>query len=83
MSTPTYTVNIDDQESLVRIGEVIIPQLRIGTESFGTIRLAGGVPGPPGESGGALLTDHINDLTPHPAYDDIPSLVLVFENGLV
>jgi hypothetical protein len=29
------------------------------------------------------LDDHIVSLTPHPAYDDIPSLVLQFENGLV
>jgi hypothetical protein len=28
------------------------------------------------------LFAHINDATPHPAYDDIPSLVLLFENGL-
>jgi hypothetical protein len=31
----------------------------------------------------ASLEEHITDLTPHPAYDDIPSLVLLFENGLV
>lgn len=29
-----------------------------------------------------ILFAHINDSTPHPAYDDIPSLVLLFENGL-
>lgn len=29
------------------------------------------------------LLGHINDTTPHPAYDDIPSLVLLFENGLI
>lgn len=26
---------------------------------------------------------HVNDTTPHPAYDDTPSLVLLFNNGLV
>lgn len=32
----------------------------------------------------ASLTAHINSPTPHPAYDvDIPSLSLIFENGLV
>lgn len=29
------------------------------------------------------LALHIVDSTPHPAYDDIPSLTLLFENGLV
>lgn len=29
------------------------------------------------------LTEHINAATPHPAYDDISSLELLFENGLV
>jgi len=31
----------------------------------------------------AELTTHINAATPHPAYDDINSLTLLFENGLV
>lgn len=29
------------------------------------------------------LNAHINDETPHPVYDDIPSLNLLFENGLI
>lgn len=28
------------------------------------------------------LEGHINDETPHPHYDDLPSLTLLFENGL-
>ncbi len=37
------------------------------------------------ESGGGAassqdLLDHINSLSPHPAYDDGPSLVLLYEN---
>lgn len=40
-----------------------------------------GVPGDAND-GGALAT-HIVDTTPHPAYDDLPSLTLLFENGLV
>ncbi len=32
---------------------------------------------------GTNLTTHINDETPHPAYDDMQSLRLLFENGLV
>lgn len=30
-----------------------------------------------------VLAPHVNSLTPHPAYDDQPSLRLLFENGLV
>ena len=29
------------------------------------------------------LDTHVNSSTPHPAYDDIQSLTLLFENGLV
>lgn len=35
------------------------------------------------ESSEPLLLAHLADETPHPVYDDIPSLVLVFENGLI
>lgn len=31
----------------------------------------------------ALLAEHVNSPTPHPAYDDAPSFVLLFQNGLV
>lgn len=31
----------------------------------------------------ALLDKHVNDPNPHSAYDDIPSLTLLFENGLL
>lgn len=42
-----------------------------------------GSPGPPGESGLGALQAHIEDSTPHPAYDDLPSLSLLFENHLI
>jgi len=51
-----------------------------------------GPAGPPGggmteEAAQVLIDDnigvHVNDTTPHPAYDDTPSLVLLFNNGLV
>jgi hypothetical protein len=29
------------------------------------------------------LEAHVDSETPHPAYDDMPSLTLIFENGLV
>jgi hypothetical protein len=33
--------------------------------------------------GGTALTDHINSETPHPVYDDGPSLILLYENAKV
>lgn len=46
-----------------------------------------GAPGPPGPTGpagdAAAITTHITDPTPHPTYDDLPSLALIFENGLI
>lgn len=32
---------------------------------------------------GAQLETHINSSTPHPAYDDMQDLTILFENGLV
>jgi hypothetical protein len=29
------------------------------------------------------LDGHVNSATPHPTYDDLPSLNLLFENGLI
>lgn len=37
----------------------------------------------PGEDLTEELDAHINDATPHPAYDDLPSFTLIFENGLI
>lgn len=31
----------------------------------------------------AVIAPHVADLTPHPAYDDLPSLALLLENRLV
>jgi hypothetical protein len=47
-----------------------------------------GNPGPQGirgESGVdiAALVTHVNAVEPHPAYDDMRSLQLIFENGLI
>jgi len=52
------------------------------------------VPGPPGPPGTPVDTvtpieladaieDHRAEPTPHYAYDDMPSLTLIYENGLV
>lgn len=50
-----------------------------------------GEQGPAGSSGvGAvdheardMIALHLVDPTPHPPYDDMPSLTLIFENGLI
>lgn len=59
-------------------------------EVVGTPARVVGVPaavgpaGPPGPGGGGeALALHLADPTPHSPYDDLPSLVLLFENGLI
>lgn len=42
-----------------------------------------GIQGPAGPEAIGAITTHINALLPHPVYDDIQSLVLLFENGIV
>lgn len=41
------------------------------------------VTGAPAVATQSDLSTHLTDLTPHPAYDDLPSLSLLFSNGLV
>lgn len=53
-----------------------------------TVAIAGGPkgdPGPKGESADAtaLVQAHVDSLLPHPAYDDMVDLALIFENGLI
>ena len=43
---------------------------------------ATGPQGPAGPDGTAAAEAHTADTKPHPAYDDIPSLSILFENGL-
>lgn len=33
--------------------------------------------------GTAALVSHVNSPNPHPTYDDLPSLALIFENGII
>jgi hypothetical protein len=47
------------------------------------VEIADAGPGPGGGIDSADLTAHIVDSTPHPAYDDLPSLTLLFQNGLI
>lgn len=43
-----------------------------------------GPAGPPGPQGGTDLIDlHLIDPTPHPVYDDMPDLSLLFDNALI
>lgn len=45
-----------------------------------------GPPGPPGDTNLLVIEQYIdahkNELSPHSVYDDIPSLTLLFENGI-
>lgn len=41
-----------------------------------------GIQGPKGDTDLAAINAHIDDSTPHPTYDDIPSLTLLFENRI-
>ena len=43
-----------------------------------------GPPGPPGSDGdGSAVNTHISSETPHPVYDDMPSLILIFNNQIL
>jgi hypothetical protein len=46
-----------------------------------------GIQGEPGLDSGvvaeAMMIAHVEAPTPHPAYDDMPNLKLLFENGLL
>lgn len=47
---------------------------------------APGPAGPPGEFAGTPVETfqaHVDSQNPHPAYDDLASLTLLFENGLI
>ena len=57
-----------------KIGDGTTPWL--GLAYYGTPLSDGGA------SDEAVLA-HINAMTPHPIYDDLPSLTLLFENGLI
>lgn len=96
MSDQSFVINISEEDVVLRVAQTSFGQINVVQASFGHIRVAktsfgqvkvmGGVPGPPGadgESDSGLMALHILDPTPHPPYDDQPSLTLIFENGLV
>ena len=35
------------------------------------------------EATAAQIAAHVESATPHPAYDDMPDLTLIYENGLI
>ena len=55
--------------------EVAVQNGFVGTEPEWLASLQG--------EGAVDLDAHVNDPDPHPAYDTIPSLVLLFENHLI
>ena len=67
--------------------EIDTGRLKIGDGETAWSGLEYFYPGEPGTPGGgvpsASLAEHIADPTPHPAYDDGPSLTLLYENSKV
>lgn len=61
----------------------LIDRVNEHTEQIADLQVPGGDLGPVEELIEVAVTDHVADTTPHPAYDDLPSLRLLFENGLV
>lgn len=47
------------------------------------LTLTGAITGGGGGPSSGELAAHVADTTPHPAYDDLPSLTLLFQNGLI
>lgn len=61
------------------------PTIVVEVSEVGLVGAPGpvGPQGPPGMSGDASLIDHVDSPTPHPVYDDGPSLALLYENAKV
>lgn len=98
MSNQEFVIHIGNEDVIVRMGDIVVPGVRMVKSTFGTVRhvgdivvpgvrVMGGVPGPPGRDTGAaieaIMEEHIQSPTPHPAYDDLPAMTLLFENGLI
>mgnify|MGYP001074090410 CR=1 FL=1 len=62
---------------------VLIDQVNQNTQDIEDLKVAVGDPEAVEELVEGLIDVHVNDATPHPAYDDLPSFTLIFENGLV
>lgn len=73
-----------ERGKLIQSGQqnAMIDQLNDNTSDIEDLKAASGDPEAVQGMIDESLFAHINDLTPHPAYDDIPSLSTLFENGL-
>jgi hypothetical protein len=62
-----------------------LPDVVVESAEVGLVGPRGpvGPPGPATPGDLAAINAHIADATPHPAYDDLPSLTLLLENGLI
>lgn len=82
--------------SLIKV-EAKTQHINVNPATGGVTVINAGPPGPrgfPGADGAPgsgtvdsvardLIATHIMDPTPHPSYDDLPDLSLIFENGLI
>jgi hypothetical protein len=61
----------------------LIDQVNTNTEAIANISAPGGDLGVVQDLIDESMDSHVGASAPHPAYDDIPSLTDLFENGLV
>lgn len=73
-------MRFDQIDLTLEPGQVVELEVRVGLPGpEGPV----GPAGPPGSINTEVLVQHVSSDNPHPAYDDLPSLSLLFENGLV
>lgn len=75
----TYTAHVFPQRKIGNREEV---QIKV-FDSDGSPIYLDGDPGPEDPEDPTLLTEHVNSETPHPVYDDGPSLTLLYANAKV
>lgn len=81
-----YVVHINNEDITMEVSETSFGTVVVTDTATAMITVEGGVPGPqgnPGVDADDLMVLHLIDPTPHPVYDDMPSLVIIFENGIV
>lgn len=75
-------LEVTETKTTVSILETVV-QVSVEETNSSILLGSSGPQGPKGDLDTAAINAHIANATPHPAYDDTPSLSLVFENGLV